>query len=207
MAAIEDDLLFSTNELKTEYLVTETNGTVTAFTTGGLLKEIRYADGNDVAVERDADGLQTAICAPSGFRLLVTIDSDGNQQVENRFDKEDRVIWQRDGAGGEYTLTYYEDHTVTTDAQGRTSEVWFDAQKRTVRKTDAERTHQLRASTTHPKTPFSKSFISTLRKWKPLALPKAPTATRCKTIMQISSGQGEILFRRYRPRAETPLIW
>ena len=35
-------------------------------------------------------------------------------------------------------LTYYDDHTVTTDADDNRSKIWVDAQKRTTKTVDAE---------------------------------------------------------------------
>ena len=183
----DDYLQFAFGAEGTEYQITEKDGTVTAFTTGGLLKSVTTQGGRVTSIERDENGLMTGIIAPSGAALLVTMDENGHitqlqtpdggvmqymyegrfltsftdaagfltryeyddqgrmtawydsedvQQVNNRYDSENRVIWQRDGDGGEYTLEYFSDHTVTTDAEGVKCEIWFDEEKRTTRMVD-----------------------------------------------------------------------
>ena len=185
----DDYLRFAIGAEGTEFQITDAEGTVIAFTTGGLLKSITGADGNGVVISRDSQGLLTAITAASGAQLQVKMNEDGHIetlttpggnvlrytyegtfltaftdaagavtryeydrqgrmtrwydgegtcQAENRYDSQDRVVWQKDGNGEEYTLEYFSDHTVTIDASGNRNEIWFDEQKRTVKLVDAQ---------------------------------------------------------------------
>ena len=60
----------------------------------------------------------------------------GNRQVYNEYDSKSRVVYQEDAKGGKYTLECLEDHTLVTDAEGISSGIWFNEQKRTIRETD-----------------------------------------------------------------------
>ena len=132
----------------------------------GLITALVLPSGKTLAVESDRSGHITSIETPAGTlryayrgNLLVKFtDTDGSEirytydaqgrmtewydaanvrQVKNTYDKQNRVTHQIDAGGGEYGVEYFDDHTVTTDADGNRSEIWFDAQKRTTKTVDA----------------------------------------------------------------------
>lgn len=93
---------------------------------GNLLERFTDADGSVIRYAYDAQG-----------RMTEWYDASGVRQVKNTYDQKGRVTHQIDAGGGEYALEYFDDHTVTTDADGNRSEIWFDAQKRTTKTVDA----------------------------------------------------------------------
>ncbi|MDO5539019.1 MAG: RHS repeat-associated core domain-containing protein [Eubacteriales bacterium] len=131
-----------------------------------VLSEVRLADGRTIEVRTDEKGHITRLTWPGGAavsygysgndlvevtdelgnsvryvydekgRMTEWYDKAGNRQVRNEYDEQDRVIFQEDAREGRYTLEYFEDHTVTTDAEGVKCEVWFDSRKRTVKEVD-----------------------------------------------------------------------
>jgi len=184
----DDDGLILTMGVGT-FIITEPDGTQTAFGSGGLMMYTKYSDGNIVGIERDEKGLITGIVLPSGKTLQVSMDKrghikklttpigieltyeysgnnlvsftdgngsttkyvydshgrmkewydgNGNNQVVNKYDSEDRVVWQTDANGGEYTIEYEADRTITTDAEGNKNEIWFDSLRRTIKEVDAK---------------------------------------------------------------------
>ena len=113
------------------------NGHITAVTTPGGSK-LQYAyTGRNLTAFTDAAGNTVKYVYDSQGRMTEWYDADGNCQVRNTFDSSDRVIRQFDANGGEYTLEYYADHTITTDAEGNISEIWYDEQRRAVKTVDA----------------------------------------------------------------------
>ena len=93
---------------------------------GNLLERFTDADGSEIRYTYDAQG-----------RMTEWYDASGVRQVRNTYDQKGRVTHQIDAGGGEYAVEYFDDHTVTTDADGNRSEIWFDAQKRTTKTVDA----------------------------------------------------------------------
>ena len=93
---------------------------------GNLLERFTDADGSEIRYAYDAQG-----------RMTEWYDASGVRQVRNTYDQKGRVTHQIDAGGGEYAVEYFDDHTVTTDADGNRSEIWFDAQKRTTKTVDA----------------------------------------------------------------------
>ena len=93
---------------------------------GNLLVKFTDTDGSEIRYAFDAQG-----------RMTEWYDASGVRQVRNTYDQKGRVTHQIDAGGGEYAVEYYDDHTVTTDADGNRSEIWFDAQKRTTKTVDA----------------------------------------------------------------------
>ena len=93
---------------------------------GNLLERFTDADGSEISYAYDAQG-----------RMTEWYDASGVRQVQNTYDEKGRVTHQIDANGGEYAVEYYDDHTVTTDADGNRSEIWVDAQKRTTKTVDA----------------------------------------------------------------------
>ena len=93
---------------------------------GNLLERFTDADGSEIRYAYDAQG-----------RMTEWYDASGIRQVKNTYDQKGRVTHQIDAGGGEYAVEYFDDHTVTTDADGNRSEIWFDAQKRTTKTVDA----------------------------------------------------------------------
>lgn len=133
-----------------------------------VLSAIVTQDGTQIGIESDAGGHITRMYLPGGAELvyqyegssLISVtdqlgnktryvydsegrmtewyDKAGNRQVSNTYDEEGRVTHQIDARDGAYTLAYYEDHTIVTDAAGARSEIWFDEKQRTVKEVDAE---------------------------------------------------------------------
>ena len=93
---------------------------------GNLLERFTDADGSEIRYAYDAQG-----------RMTEWYDAANIRQVKNTYDQKGRVTHQIDAGGGEYAVEYFDDHTVTTDADGNRSEIWFDAQKRTTKTVDA----------------------------------------------------------------------
>lgn len=93
---------------------------------GNLLVKFTDTDGSEIRYTYDAQG-----------RMTEWYDASGVRQVRNTYDQKGRVTHQIDAGGGEYAVEYFDDHTVTTDADGNRSEIWFDAQKRTTKTVDA----------------------------------------------------------------------
>ncbi|MBQ9625350.1 MAG: RHS repeat protein, partial [Clostridia bacterium] len=103
-----------------------------------LGNELKYEyDGNNLVGFTDANGNTVKYTYDNQGRMTEWFDGNGTRQVLNRYDNEGRVVWQKDANGGEYTLEYFEDHTITTDANGGKCEIWFDEQKRTIKQIDA----------------------------------------------------------------------
>ena len=100
---------------------------------------LRYTySGNLLTRFTDADGSETRYVYDGSGRMTEWYDAEGARQVKNTYDKEGRVTRQLDANGGEYRLEYFDDHTVTTDADGKVSEVWYDELKRTTKTVDAQ---------------------------------------------------------------------
>ncbi len=118
-------------------LAMDENGHITQITLpdGGLLS-YAYAGDNLVSFT-DALGNKTRYVYDRLGRMTEWYDAAGTQQVKNTYDTSDRVIFQTDAQKGEYTLTYGEGETTSTDALGQTSKVYFDAQFRTTEEIDA----------------------------------------------------------------------
>ena len=64
-------------------------------------------------------------------------DGNGQRQVLNKYDEQDRVVEQQDGNHGRYRMQYGDGQTITTDAEGNVVTYFFDEQKRTTRIVDA----------------------------------------------------------------------
>ena len=113
------------------------NGHITEITTpGGSTLKYTY-NGRNLTSFTDAAGNTVKYVYDGKGRMTEWYDADGNRQVKNTYDNRDRVIKQLDANGGEYSIEYFADHTVTTDAEGNISEIWYDEQRRTVKTVDA----------------------------------------------------------------------
>ena len=113
-------------------------GHIVAVTTpGGATTRYAY-EGNDLVRVTDANGGSTRYLYDDQGRMTEWFDAGGARQAYNVYDEKNRVVYQEDALGGKYTLEYFGDHTVTTDAEGNVNIIYFDAQKRTVREVDAE---------------------------------------------------------------------
>ena len=115
----------------------DTEGHVTAIETPAGTLRYEY-QGNLLASFTDTDGKSTRYVYDGAGHMTEWYDAAGTRQVKNTYDARSRVIRQIDANGGEYTLEYYNDHTVTTDAEGRVSEIWYDELGRTLKTVDAE---------------------------------------------------------------------
>ena len=100
--------------------------------------EIRYVyKGKNLVAVIDPNGAVTKYQYDQQGRMTAWWDGRGTRQVQNTYDRENRVISQTDANGGRYRLAYDSDHTVTTDAEGNTVFYYFDEWKRTTRIVDA----------------------------------------------------------------------
>ena len=118
-------------------ITTNEDGHITKIATlGESALEFAYQGANLVSVT-DANGGVTRYEYDARHRMTAWYDAEGNRQVKNYYDSEDRVIRQIDASGGDYALEYFDDHTVMTDADGNASETWFDEQRHTVKTVDA----------------------------------------------------------------------
>ena len=116
---------------------TDENGHITGIETlGGSMLKYEY-QGNDLVRFTDAEGNTTRYVYDGKGRMTEWYDAEGNRQVKNTYDNDNRVIEQLDALGGKYSLEYFADHTVTTDAEGNVSEIWFDELKHTTKTVDA----------------------------------------------------------------------
>ena len=103
-----------------------------------LAGTLRYAyRGNRLVKFTDTAGSEIRYTYDAQGRMTEWYDAANVRQVKNTYDKQNRVTHQIDAGGGEYGVEYFDDHTVTTDADGNRSEIWFDAQKRTTKTVDA----------------------------------------------------------------------
>lgn len=99
---------------------------------------LRYEyEGNRLTAFINVSGTMTRYVYDELGRMIEWYDAAGNRQVYNEYDDHSRVVYQIDANGGEYELEYFEDHTVVTDATSSSSEIWFDAQMRTVCEIDS----------------------------------------------------------------------
>ena len=118
-------------------ITTNEDGHITKIATlGESALEFAYQGANLVSFA-DANGGVTRYEYDAKHRMTAWYDAEGNRQVKNFYDSEDRVIRQIDASGGDYALEYFADHTVMTDADGNASETWFDEQRHTVKTVDA----------------------------------------------------------------------
>ena len=121
---------------KTLAVESDRSGHITSIET--LAGTLRYAyRGNLLVKFTDTDGSEIRYTYDAQGRMTEWYDAANVRQVKNTYDKQNRVTHQIDAGGGEYGVEYFDDHTVTTDADGNRSEIWFDAQKRTTKTVDA----------------------------------------------------------------------
>ena len=85
---------------------------------GGAQISYRY-DGNRLISMTDVRGNTVRYIYDAEGRMTEWYDAAGNRQVENTYDVENRVVFQRDAVNGTYTLEYEKGHTTVTDADGR----------------------------------------------------------------------------------------
>ena len=101
--------------------------------------EIGYEyQGNDLVSVTDVLGSKTRYVYDKEGRMTEWFDASGEKQVYNKYDDMNRVIYQEDALKGKYKLTYYEDRTITTDAEGNEQTVVFDEQLRSLIEIDAK---------------------------------------------------------------------
>ena len=94
--------------------------------------------GNKLTSFTDLDGNVTKYLYDEKDRMTEWYDGNGNCQVFNQYDEKSRVVYQEDARKGKYKLEYFADHTITTDAEGKKYEIYFDAQKRTIKEVDGK---------------------------------------------------------------------
>lgn len=100
---------------------------------------LRYTyDGSRLTSFTDQAGAVTRYEYDAKGRMTAWHDALGVCQVRNTYDENDRVVFQTDGLNGEYRLEYFADHTVVTDALGKSSEIRFDSLHRTIREVNAQ---------------------------------------------------------------------
>lgn len=104
---------------------------------GGAQISYRY-DGNRLISMTDVRGNTVRYIYDAEGRMTEWYDAAGNRQVENTYDVENRVVFQRDAVNGTYTLEYEKGHTTVTDADGKGSGIWYDQRFRTIKEADAE---------------------------------------------------------------------
>jgi len=113
-------------------------GRITGVTTPlGLTTSYVYDDEGMLLSVRDPAGYEIRYEYDEMGRMTAWYDKNGTRQVLNEYDGQGRVVYQVDAKGGEYTLAYQGDHTVTTDAEGNASTIYFDDQYRATRIVDA----------------------------------------------------------------------
>lgn len=114
-------------------------GHVTQITTlGGSTLTYTYSEEGRLVSFTDPAGAETKYEYDACGRMTKWFDANGNCQVVNEYDGENRVIHQQDANGSAWDLTYGEGHTVITDCDGNASEVWYDENYHTTRTVDAE---------------------------------------------------------------------
>ena len=108
--------------------VTEADGTT-----------LSYAyEGNYLVSAADETGYAIRYVYDEQGRMIEWYDKAGTCQACNEYDDRNRVIRQKDAQGAQYTLEYFEDHTIVTDGEGNVSEIWFDERMRTTKVVDAQ---------------------------------------------------------------------
>ena len=123
---------------KTLQVSMDKKGHITKLTTPMGLELTYEYSGNNLISFTDGNGSTTRYMYDSQGRMKEWYDGNGNNQVVNKYDSEDRVVWQTDANGGEYTIEYEADRTITTDAEGNKNEIWFDSLRRTIKEVDAK---------------------------------------------------------------------
>lgn len=135
----EDGLMTKIISPSQEELLVEMDqaGHIVGITTPGDVTLHYTYSGKKLSSFTDAEGKTTKYTYDKKGRMTEWYDGNGQHQVLNKYDEQDRVIEQQDGNHGRYRMQYGDGQTITTDAEGNVVTYFFDEQKRTTRIVDA----------------------------------------------------------------------
>lgn len=92
----------------------------------GTKNQYVYSDAGDLIKVTDSTGKKFTYAYDSEHRMTSYSNDKGQVLYENEYDKEGRVIKQKDGEGNVVTLSYDNNKTTTTDGNGNTTVTTFN---------------------------------------------------------------------------------